>query len=265
MNKSIFIPLLVSFSFIIVACSKKIDKDKLQIRNGVAYEINSQVPFSGKAVKYFDEDKKKLKAEENYDDGLKYGLSVTYYENGQKQMESNYVRGKLSGKETMWRENGMVSTVVEFDTTRLVHVVQGFDENGKPKSPSFETFAPCRFWEKLLLMSEFGKEYIDKELKLPKNDVGTYGFILVDEKRPLVGAAGIIPNEDGFTAVIGEGDTYQVTEALRNCNYSFYESPKDKNYTLYRNESLKRQASLSGSMGGQVIFTLHLIGNETSK
>jgi antitoxin component YwqK of YwqJK toxin-antitoxin module len=52
----------------------------LQDRNGIKYEVNSEVGYTGKYVEW--------------------------YRNGQKKVEENYVDGKLDGVVTYWYENG---------------------------------------------------------------------------------------------------------------------------------------------------------------
>ena len=43
-----------------------------------------------------------------------YGLSTIWYQNGQMQMQSNYVAGKKEGKETRWYEDGQIYNISHF-------------------------------------------------------------------------------------------------------------------------------------------------------
>ena len=46
------------------------------------------------------------KEEENYKDGKRDGLDISWYKNGQKNSEVTYKDGKKDGLETRWYENG---------------------------------------------------------------------------------------------------------------------------------------------------------------
>lgn len=47
------------------------------------------------------------------------GLIQTFYENGNKEIESNYVNGKLHGKTTTYDENGKIKTIESFENNIL--------------------------------------------------------------------------------------------------------------------------------------------------
>ncbi|MEO1879936.1 MAG: hypothetical protein ABGX40_08180, partial [Methylococcales bacterium] len=64
----------------------------LQDRNGIKYEVNSEVGYTGKYVKYFIGQKT---GEGNYKDGKQEGLRTFWDENGQKWRETNYKDGKV--------------------------------------------------------------------------------------------------------------------------------------------------------------------------
>jgi antitoxin component YwqK of YwqJK toxin-antitoxin module len=78
---------------LIVGCSKTIDVDKLVERGGLYYEINSDKPFSGETVEY--------------------------YENGQKSGEETYKDGNLR-KETWWFENGQKGSELTFKDGEVI-------------------------------------------------------------------------------------------------------------------------------------------------
>ena len=48
-------------------CSNEVSLDQLQDRNGLKYEINSQTPFTGSSVDYYDNGQ--LRAKQNLKDG----------------------------------------------------------------------------------------------------------------------------------------------------------------------------------------------------
>lgn len=66
---------------------------KLQFRNGIAYKVNKQEGFSGRAVAYYENGQLGLSI--NYKDGKKNGLQEEYYPNGQLISSTNYKDGKV--------------------------------------------------------------------------------------------------------------------------------------------------------------------------
>ena len=59
-----------------------VDFSKIQIRDGIAYCINEDKPFTG--------------------------AFIEIYENGQKKSEGNFKDGEFDGKVTSWHENGQI-------------------------------------------------------------------------------------------------------------------------------------------------------------
>ena len=76
----------------------------LQDRNGIKYEVNSEVGFTGKYVEYFENGQKRI--EEHLKLGKRNGLKTDWYENGQKKLEGNHKDGKADGFLVSWHENG---------------------------------------------------------------------------------------------------------------------------------------------------------------
>lgn len=134
--KSLYFILLVSISVLFFSCSaKKVNENQLVERKGIAYEINSEKPFTGvsagedfvHSIKYeinYTEGKingkftlwyinGQLKEESSYLNGELNGKKVTWYENGQKEKEINYVNGKKEGKAFTWYKNGQQETEME--------------------------------------------------------------------------------------------------------------------------------------------------------
>ena len=70
--------------FLLIACApSEVHSDKFVERNGIKYEINSQIPCSGVSADYYENGQLELKS--NHKDGAEHGLSETYKENGQEQ------------------------------------------------------------------------------------------------------------------------------------------------------------------------------------
>ena len=70
--------LILTSLLFLTGCEKEVSV--LQKRGGVAYEVNSKTPFTGKLVEK--------------------------YANGQKKVEGNYKNGKPDGVHAWWHENG---------------------------------------------------------------------------------------------------------------------------------------------------------------
>jgi len=68
---------------------------ELQDRGGTKYEKNTEEPFTGKYVKYYEDGQKKL--EEHYKNGKLEGISTGWFDNGQKHWEGSYKGGKKDG------------------------------------------------------------------------------------------------------------------------------------------------------------------------
>ena len=109
----LFITLLIS------SCAKKtIPFDKLQIRNDIAYEVNSSTPFTGTVIKYFDKEKKTIESEIEYRNGKLNGKMATFYENQQKQDENYYADGAPL-KLQKWYSNGQQKSLLTYKDKKL--------------------------------------------------------------------------------------------------------------------------------------------------
>ena len=100
------IPVVFIFylTHLLTSCSDINSASSLVSRNGLKYEINSQTPFTGQYIAYYNNGKKKT--ESNIADGKENGLVTWWYENGQKELEENYKFGKKTGLRTEWYQNG---------------------------------------------------------------------------------------------------------------------------------------------------------------
>ena len=92
--------ILVILSLIVlVSCSPtEVPSEKLVERGGITYLINSQTPFSGRSVSYYENGEVEFKR--HYQDGQLIGIWERYYENGQVKGKTNYKNGKEDG---LWR------------------------------------------------------------------------------------------------------------------------------------------------------------------
>jgi uncharacterized protein (TIGR02145 family) len=129
-------------------CTKEVKKDALVERNGLMYEVNSDKPFSGKAVYAYDMT--------SYKDGKKHGHDIdfsgdskiwdilykdgkvqavkTWYENGQQKYEESRKDNKLHGLKKTWYENGQIEVEAPFNAGNFQGSVKMWYENGQQKS-----------------------------------------------------------------------------------------------------------------------------------
>jgi len=114
--------LLLLFLIPLISCTEDWTGEKeniyLQDRNGIKYEVNSEVGFTGKYVEYFENGQKHI--EEHLKLGKRNGLMTKWYENGQKEFKANYKNGKSDGLMTKWYENGQKESEINSKNGEVV-------------------------------------------------------------------------------------------------------------------------------------------------
>ena len=85
---------------------------------GIRYEVNSETPYTGKYVGYYENGQKN--EETNYKDGKIEGLLISWYRNGQKEYEGNFIDGKEEGLWTWWDKEGNVTKTETYKDDELV-------------------------------------------------------------------------------------------------------------------------------------------------
>jgi len=91
----------------LTSCSTSdIPPKELEERQGLMYEANSQIPYSGLIKRHFRNGQTKFIG--NYKDGKKEGLWECYYKNGQLASKGNYIDGKLNGLIEFYNEDGQL-------------------------------------------------------------------------------------------------------------------------------------------------------------
>jgi antitoxin component YwqK of YwqJK toxin-antitoxin module len=93
--------ILISLLFL-TGCEKEVSS--LQDRNGVKYEVNSKVPFTGRLVMVSPNGHKLI--EGSYKNGKEEGIHTAWYDNGQKEREGNHKDGMKEGLHIGWHSNG---------------------------------------------------------------------------------------------------------------------------------------------------------------
>jgi len=136
-------------------CGQVVDANKIEQRNGLAYEIGKEVAFSGKSVAYHENGKKSRMIE--YKNGeingsleswfptgarevsgrimnkQKTGLWTAWFKNGTKVREGVFKEDKEEGEFTWWHENGQISKKGIYHNGVSDGKWQWFYENGQIK------------------------------------------------------------------------------------------------------------------------------------
>lgn len=106
-------------------------KVKIEDRNGIYYEVGSNVPYSGVIESHYDggvvASSKTYKegylvkeisfftsglkaAEMSFEKGQRHGIFIEYYQNGKKSVEGTFYKGRIDGILTKYDKTGKVST-----------------------------------------------------------------------------------------------------------------------------------------------------------
>ena len=128
------LPILLCI-FLLSACApSEVPSDKLVERNGIKYEINSQIPFTGVSTEYHENGQLDLKI--TYKDGVKDGLTENYHGNGQLYYKTIYKDGVKDGLSEGYHENGQLMKTFTHKDGRLHGLWESYDENGQEKNYS---------------------------------------------------------------------------------------------------------------------------------
>lgn len=133
---------------VLFSCSRKEFQTsvKLEDREGLAYEINQEKPFTGE-VTTTDKDGKISKVE-NYKDGLLNGSVTTYHKITKedslpdmntpvKEMVGQYINGKKNGLWTYWAKNGQKIAELTFKDDEFDGKWTSWYINGQKKKEGF--------------------------------------------------------------------------------------------------------------------------------
>jgi len=149
----VYVMLITAILF--YSCEKEVSSDMVVERNGLTYEVNSEIPFSGKAVEFFEGGEVKSKStsykdgkldgvlriwfengqissEDSYKDGLMHGTSGEWYDNGQKKMDMKFKDGLESGDTRVWYENGQLWAETSWKDGKINGTFMSWQENGQP-------------------------------------------------------------------------------------------------------------------------------------
>ncbi len=115
--------------------AQAVDINDLQTRDGpdqdweLFYEKNKQTPYSG-WVKQMHSDGR-VWGLAQVKDGLKHGVHVTWYENGQKAQELKFKDANMHGSMTEWYENGQKKVIWNYKDGKRHGSSTQWYENGQ--------------------------------------------------------------------------------------------------------------------------------------
>ena len=105
--------------FILLSSCKIIDVDEeknylINLSSVGGITSYKGIPYTGKMVKYVDDEKTQLKWEKTYKEGKLKGLSEEYNRDGQLKSRRTYKDGKEDGQWELYDENGKFVEKVRF-------------------------------------------------------------------------------------------------------------------------------------------------------
>ena len=129
MNRNV-VTLFCALVLLIAGCGseKVINLEQLVERDGIWYEVNSEVGFTGRAVTTYENGQKKY--EGTCKNGEWVGKRTAWYENGQKKYEATSKNGEMEGKHSQWYENGQKQIEATWKDGKMIESTT-WDENGR--------------------------------------------------------------------------------------------------------------------------------------
>ena len=105
--------------FLLVSCSNEIiENSELVERQGKAYKINSEKPFTGDAFSYHKNGQVSLTT--SYKNGLKEGIKDEFFDNGQLLSSVNYFMDLKEGEEKIYYKSGELNYLNVYKNGNLI-------------------------------------------------------------------------------------------------------------------------------------------------
>jgi antitoxin component YwqK of YwqJK toxin-antitoxin module len=127
--------LFAIITLLMISCGREIKQRELVVRNGTAYAINEEKPYSGKVTSsggvYSGP------SESTYKDGKLHGPYISWYKSGQKKKEGMFFNAdpyfalKKDGIWTEWYENGQMKLQWTYKDGVKHGPSKWWDKNGK--------------------------------------------------------------------------------------------------------------------------------------
>ena len=131
-TKSLLVLLFIS------SCSVEVNEDQIVERNGIAYEVNSEQPFTGSVTSFYKNGQQEMKR--MYKDGVLDGEVQFYFENGQLRIQAIYKDGMKDGEYQSYFENGQLSYTGRYLNGREIGIHMEYFSGGRTsKETEFNT------------------------------------------------------------------------------------------------------------------------------
>lgn len=104
-------------------------RDHLDLREGVLFERESSVPFTGLLVEFYPGGNRKVAIE--VAGGKPHGRSRGWYRNGQIEVVEHFVNGVAHGPRTRWFENGRKRSEARIEGGQIVGTFVQWHNNGR--------------------------------------------------------------------------------------------------------------------------------------
>jgi len=126
------LPSLLFALFISTLTFGQTNINDLERTDGVWSKKGENTPFDGEFIEYFSSGK--LKSKGVFKNGVVNGLRIMYHENGNKQVERNYVLGTPNGKNAEYFKDGKTKQEGQFKLGKEDGVWMFYFENGNRKA-----------------------------------------------------------------------------------------------------------------------------------
>ena len=140
--------------------SQTVSTDELVVRKNLSYTINSKKPFSGNVEDTHENGQVSLTGK--YEDGLKTGLFLEYYDNGQLKKSSIFFMGIEEGKVEEFHRDGNIKTSYKMVDGKIGDgLFKVYDEEGYvEKLEFFKNHKSLDYYESHnLIVVETGKNF----------------------------------------------------------------------------------------------------------
>ena len=133
-NKVIFLSI-----FILLSSCKIIDVDEeknylINLSSVGGITSYKGIPYTGKMVKYVDDEKTQLKWEKTYKEGKLKGLSEEYNRDGKLKSRRTYKEGKLKGLSEEYNRDGQLKSRRTYKEGKLKGLSEEYNRDGQLKS-----------------------------------------------------------------------------------------------------------------------------------
>tara|TARA_B100000929_G_C15355557_1_gene369115 strand:- start:110 stop:712 length:603 start_codon:yes stop_codon:yes gene_type:complete len=113
------------------------EQPNVQNRNNVYYFPNEEVGITANSICVFKDSYGQYQSKGKLKNGKEDGIWTTWFENGFKESEFNYIDGKSNGKGYWWWENGKMKSEGNFLDDEFDGKITTWWENGQMKSEQY--------------------------------------------------------------------------------------------------------------------------------